>query len=120
MTLTEGRTLLHNPRCSKSRIALQMLEESGLSFTVREYLQDPLSREELAELQGLLGLAPLDWTRTGEAEWSASGLSVGASPEEVLDAIAKWPKLMQRPVLISEGAAKIGRPPEQLRELLEP
>ena len=118
MTITEGRTLLHNPRCSKSRLALQMLEGSGLEFTVREYLNEPLSRDELQELQGLLGLAPLDWTRTGEPEWAESGLGAGASHGELLDAIASWPKLMQRPILISDGAARVGRPPGALRDML--
>ena len=119
MTITEGRTLLHNPRCSKSRLALQMLEESGVEFTVREYLADPLSRDELSELQTLLGVAPLEWTRTGEAEWAESGLNSSASHEELLDALASWPKLLQRPILISGGVARVGRPPEALRELFE-
>jgi arsenate reductase len=119
MTITEGKTLLHNPRCSKSRLALQMLEESGVEFTVREYLADPLSRDELSELQALLGMAPLEWTRTGEAEWAETGLSSSASQDELLDALASWPKLLQRPILISGGVARVGRPPEALRELLE-
>ncbi len=119
MTNTKERTLLHNPSCSKSRLALQMLEESGLDFTVREYLEDPLSRGELETLQGLLGMEPLSWTRTGEPEWADTGLSSSPSQGEVLDAIAARPKLMQRPILISGGCARVGRPPEHLRELLE-
>ena len=118
MTITDGTLLLHNPRCSKSRLALQMLEESGVEFSVREYLNDPLSLVELGELEGLLGLAPMDWTRTGEPEWAESGLSASAGGPEVLEAMAQWPKLMQRPILIRGGAARIGRPPEALRELL--
>jgi arsenate reductase len=119
MTITDERTLLHNPRCSKSRLALQMLEESGIQFTVREYLRDPLSLEELGVLHGLLGSSPLEWTRTGEAEWAASGLCAGSSDDEVLGAIASHPKLMQRPILISGGSALVGRPPELLSELIE-
>ena len=118
MTITDGTLLLHNPRCSKSRLALQMLEESGAEFSVREYLNDPLSRAELDDLQALLDLPPREWVRTGEADWALAGLSAGADAAEVLDAMAKWPKLMQRPILIRGGEARIGRPPENLRELL--
>ncbi len=119
MSLEQGTTLLHNPRCSKSRAALAMLEERSVEFTVREYLEEPLSREELGLLQGLLDLAPMEWTRTGEAEWGESGLTPGAAPGEVLDAIAAAPRLLQRPILISGGAALVGRPPERLLQLLE-
>ena len=119
MSLDEGTILLHNPACSKSRAALLMLEECGGDFTVREYLLDPLSREELDDLQGFLGLSPLDWTRTGEAEWGETGLGLGAAAEDVLDAIARAPRLLQRPILIRGGSARVGRPPERLLELLE-
>ena len=119
MDFTQGTTLLHNPRCSKSRVAMGMLEEQGVEFTVRNYLEDPLSREELGRLHELLGLSPLEWTRTGEVEWSQTGLSVGAAPEEILDAIAAAPRLLQRPILIRDGAALVGRPPERLLQLFE-
>ncbi len=119
MSISEGTTLLHNPRCSKSRLALQMLEESGVEFQVREYLGEPLSRAELEELQALLGEPPSSWIRTGEQEWGESGLSLGASGDDLLDAMARWPKLMQRPILICGGEARVGRPPELLRELFE-
>jgi len=96
-----------------------MLEERGQEFRVREYLQDPLSRVELEQLHGLLGRPPMEWTRTGEPEWAETGLSDDASSEDVLEAIAAAPKLLQRPILISGGAATIGRPPERILALLE-
>ena len=95
-----------------------MLEGRGLEFTVREYLSDPLSREELGRLHELLGQHPLEWTRTGESEWTAAGLSGDAEAGEVLDAMAAAPKLLQRPVLITGGQARVGRPPTRLLELL--
>ena len=119
MSLSHGTTLLYNPSCSKCRAALGMLEERGVEVIVREYLQEPLSREELGDLHELLGLPPIDWVRTGEAEWGEAGLSAGSDPEQVLDAIAAAPRLLQRPILIKEGAALVGRPPERLLQLLE-
>jgi len=119
MSIDQGTVLLYNPGCSKCRAAHAMLEERGVEFTVRQYLDDPLSRDELDRLQGLLGLSPMEWTRTGEAEWGDTGLSAGSAPEDVLDAIAKAPRLLQRPILISGGEALIGRPPERLLQLLE-
>jgi len=119
MSIKEGRTLLHNPRCSKCRIAMAMMEESGVEFTAREYLLEPLTREELDELHELLGSPPIDWIRTGEVEWGEANLGPGSSDDEILQAIAKAPRLLQRPILISGGSARVGRPPELLREMLE-
>lgn len=118
MSIKDETTLLHNPGCSKSRAALAMMKESGLTFTVREYLVNPLTRQELGELQQLLGSDPIEWVRTGEAEWAASGLGREASAGEILDAMSVSPRLMQRPILISGGSARVGRPPELLRELI--
>ena len=96
-----------------------MLEESGVAFQVREYLVEPLSRSELEVLQELLEEPPSSWVRTGEREWGENELSLGASRDDLLDAMARWPKLMQRPILICGGQARGGRPPELLRELFE-
>ena len=96
-----------------------MMEESGLDFTVREYLVNPLTREELTELHELLGSAPIEWTRTGEVEWGEAGIGADASDDEILDLMAEAPKIMQRPILISGGSARVGRPPESLFDLLD-
>jgi arsenate reductase len=121
MTLPSKRRellLLHNPRCSKSRATLALLEERGAWFEVREYLNDPLSIPELEELGRRLGGAIIDWTRTGESAFAELGLRKDASDDELLAALAAHPILLQRPILVSDHRAAIGRPPEEVLELL--
>jgi arsenate reductase len=110
--------LLHNPRCSKSRATLALLEEAGVSFATRLYLEEPLSAEELAEVGRRLGRGAREWVRTKEAAWSEAGLADGASDDEVYAAVAAAPVLMERPVVLRGERAVIGRPPENARELL--
>lgn len=110
--------LLHNPRCSKCRAARALLEERGVVFQERRYLEEPLSRAELEALRERLGAPVLAWTRTGEAAFAEAGLDAGASDEALLDALASHPSLLQRPVLVRGRRAVVGRPPEKLLELL--
>lgn len=110
--------LWHNPRCSKSRQALALLEEKGAAVEVRKYLEDAPSLGELRALQGKLGLSAVEMMRTKEAEFKEMGLTKDASDEVLLAAMAELPKLIERPVLISEERAVIGRPPERVLELL--
>ena len=109
--------LLHNPRCSKSRAAHALLSERGVDFEERRYLEDPLSREELDALRERLGRSPLEWVRKGESAWSDAGLGPDASDDQVLDAIAAHPILLERPIAISADRAIVGRPPENVLEL---
>ncbi len=111
-------TLLHNPRCSKSRQALALLESAGVTLTVRRYLDEPLTREELTSLHGKLGGAVVDWTRTKEAAFTDAGLTRDAGDAELIDAMVAHPILMERPVAIMGEHAVIGRPPERVNELL--
>lgn len=111
--------LLHNPSCSKSRTALSLLSERGVKLSVREYLLEPLSREELGALQELLDVHPREWVRTGGPEWESSGLTLSADAGPILDAIAASPALLQRPILIHGERARVGRPPTLLLDLLE-
>lgn len=111
--------LLHNPRCSKSRGALALLQERGVEFRERRYLDDPLTRDELVELGRRLGGRAIDWVRTGEAAFGQAGLSAQSSDEELLDAVAAHPVLLQRPILIRGRRAAVGRPPEDLLALLD-
>lgn len=111
--------LLHNPKCSKSRATLALLEERGLRFATRLYLEDPLSVEELGRLGERLGRAPIEFTRTKQAEFAAAGLSQASSEAELLEAMAKTPILMERPIVIRGERAAIGRPPEDVLPLLE-
>jgi arsenate reductase len=110
-------TLLHNPRCSKSRQALAMLEEKGVPHVVRRYLDEPLSYDELRILKKRLGRPAAEWIRWGQDE--AKGLDKEAPEQELLKAIAIAPILMERPILIRDDEALVGRPgPEVLLALL--
>lgn len=108
--------LLHNPRCSKSRATLALLEDRGIEVEVRRYLESPLDRDELVELGRRLGLGPSGFVRTGESEYA--GVS-GTDDGGLFDAMVAHPILMQRPVLCGRDAAAIGRPPEAVLELLD-
>lgn len=110
--------LIHNPRCSKSRKALELLEERGASFELRLYLEDPLSGAELTELRRRLGRPALEWTRRGEPAFSAAGLGPESREDAVLDAIAQHPELLERPILVRGERAVVGRPPERVLELI--
>jgi arsenate reductase len=114
----EELLLLHNPRCSKSRAARTLLEERGASFRERRYLDEPLDRDELAELRRRLGRPVREWTRTGEAAWKEAGLGPDADEGALLDALAARPVLMERPILVRGRRAVVGRPPEQVLDLL--
>ena len=96
-----------------------MLTERGVEFFVREYLLEPLGREELDVLQELLSAHPREWVRTGEAAWGESGLTLSAEPGRIMDAMVTSPVLLQRPILIHNDRAVVGRPPTMLLELLE-
>lgn len=112
-------TLLHNPRCSKSRAALALLEARGIPFEVVEYLKTPLDRTALARLGEKLGLPPSRWVRTGEAEYTRAGLTPASTEDEVLDAMATHPILVERPIAIRGSRAVVGRPPEGVLELVD-
>jgi arsenate reductase len=120
VALPDVRTLLliHNPRCSKSRAAKALLEERGTPFELRSYLEDPLSRDELTELQRRLGRPAREWVRRGEAAFSAAGLGPESGDAAVLDAIAQHPELLERPILVRGDRAVVGRPPEKVLELI--
>lgn len=110
--------ILHNPRCRKSREGLGMLEESGLEFEIVDYLNNPLSKSEIAALLKKLKMEPMDLVRKTEAIWKEKYKGKDLSPEEIIEAMAKHPKLIERPVVIVGDRAVIGRPPENIRELL--
>jgi arsenate reductase len=110
--------LLHNPRCSKSRATQALLEEQGVAFTPRLYLEEPLSREELEELGQRLSRSPSEWIRTGQREYGEAGLSGDAPADELLAAMAEHPVLMERPIVVRGKRAVVGRPPTNVLELL--
>lgn len=112
-------TLYHNPRCSKSRSALQLLEERGLSPTIVRYLETPLSAADLQALLGKLGISARQLLRTGEDEYKSLGLNdPKLTEEQLIAAMVTQPKLIERPILLAGDKAVIGRPPEAILEIL--
>lgn len=111
-------TIWHNPRCSKSRGALELLAEAGVTPTVVRYLTSPPTRAELVDVLRKLGTDdPLAITRKGEPAFEERGLS-GADRDTLLDALAAEPSLIERPIVQIGDRAVVARPPERVRELL--
>ena len=112
-------TLYHNPRCSKSRGALELLEARGLTPNVVRYLESPLNAAQIKALLGKLGISARQLLRTGEDEYKMLQLADDSLSEaQLIAAIAEHPKLMERPILEADDKAVIGRPPENILELL--
>ena len=107
--------IYHNPRCTKSRETLKLLEDKGIEAEVVEYLKQPPSHAELADVLAKLGLTPRQLMRTKEAEYKANGLDdPSLSDSELIEAMVRIPKLIERPIVINNGKAAIGRPPENV------
>jgi arsenate reductase len=112
-------TIYHNPRCSKSRQTLQLLQERGIEARVIEYLRTPPGRGELRRILGLLGLQPRELMRRQEAVYRELGLDdASLSEAKLIDAMAENPVLIERPIVVSGNKAAIGRPPERVLEIL--
>lgn len=111
-------TLWHNPRCSKSRQALALLEESGAEVSVRLYLKDTADTQEIEQLQSALGIATLDMMRKGEKAFKNAGLGKDSSEADLRAAMQAHPILIERPIAVKDGKAIIGRPPENVLSLL--
>ncbi len=111
-------TIYHNPRCKKSREGLELLKESGEDFKVREYLKEPVSEEELAELLEKLGMAPIELVRTEEKIWKENYKGKDLSDEELIRVMTENPKLIQRPIVVKENQAVVGRPASKISDLL--
>ena len=112
-------TLWHNPRCSKSRNAAALLEEKGVEAEVVKYLDTPPSKEEIKELLKMLGITARELMRTKEAIYKELGLKDVEDEEKLIEAMAENPKLIERPIVIKDGKAAIGRPIENIIELLD-
>ncbi|MGR3894795.1 arsenate reductase (glutaredoxin) [Pseudomonas sp. 1176_21] len=112
-------TLYHNPRCSKSRGALELLEARGLTPEVVRYLETPPDAATLKALLAKLGIGARQLLRSGEDEYKTLGLADPAlSDDQLIDAMARHPKLIERPILVAGDNAVIGRPPEKVLEIL--
>ena len=113
-------TIYHNPRCSKSRQTLELLKEKGIEPAVVLYLEETPSAPELAELSEKLGMSVREMLRTGEDAYKEHNLKDETlSDEALLDAMAAFPKLIQRPIVVKGERAVMGRPPENVLELIE-
>lgn len=116
--MTVGATIFHNPRCSKSRQALELLRGKGIEVHIQEYLQQPLSREQYQSLATALDVPLHDLLRTKESAYSDCRLSTDATDDDVLDALQKYPILLERPIVVTPKGAVIGRPPENVLKIL--
>ncbi len=117
--MTDGITIYHNPRCSKSRATLALLEQQGKQAEVVEYLKTPPSAAELEEILGMLGLEPRELLRTKEAEYKEAGLdNPDLTRAQLIDAMVQYPKLIERPIVVRDGKAALGRPPEKVLDIL--
>ena len=112
-------TLYHNPRCSKSRGALELLEARGLTPTVVRYLDTPLTAAQLTDLLRKLNISARQLLRTGEDDYKTLNLADSSlSEDQLIKAMATHPKLIERPILVAGDKAVIGRPPEKILELV--
>ena len=117
--MTLETKIFHNPRCSKSRQTLALLEERGIKPTTIEYLNGGLDTQVLAELLGLLNLDAGAILRKKEDAYAESGLSDSSSDEQILEQIVKHPVLLERPIVVHGTRAALGRPPENVLSILE-
>lgn len=111
-------TIYHNPRCSKSRQGLQLLEESGKDFQVVEYLNNVPTVEELSAVIKKLGIKAEDLIRKNEADFKEHFKGKNLSEKEWIEAMIQYPKLIERPIVIAGDKAVLGRPPEQILSFL--
>lgn len=111
-------TIWHNPRCSKSRQTLALLEERGVTPVVRKYLEDAPSEAEIRAALAALGLKPIEIMRTKEKEFRQLGLSKDSDDDTLIRAMAEVPKLIERPIVFAGGKARLGRPPEAVLDIL--
>ncbi|MCK4561757.1 MAG: arsenate reductase (glutaredoxin) [Flavobacteriaceae bacterium] len=110
--------ILHNPRCSKSRQGLAILTDAKVDFEIIEYLKTPLSEKEIKDLITKLNIEPIDLIRKGEAIWKENFKGKDLSNNQIIKAMAENPKLIERPIVIHNDKAVLGRPPEKIITLL--
>ena len=111
--------IYHNPRCSKSRQTLQLLKDHGVEPEIVEYLKTPPDRATLERSLDMLGLEPRDLMRKKEQEYKENNLAdPNLTRDQLIDAMLAHPKLIERPIVIKDGKAALGRPPEQVLEVI--
>jgi len=110
--------IYHNTRCSKSRCGLQILEDSGQKFEIINYLKNPLSEKEIKNILKMLDFTPIQLVRKNEAIWKENYKNKALTDSEIIKAMAQHPKLIERPIVIKGNKAVIGRPSENINELI--
>ena len=110
--------IYHNPRCTKSRQTLALLQENGVELEVVEYLKDLFTTENLSELIGFLGIEPLALVRKNESVWKEQFKGKELSDKEVIKAMVENPKLIERPIVVKQKKPVLGRPPENVLKLI--
>jgi len=114
-----GITIYHNPRCSKSRQALQLLRDKGIEPVIVEYLKAPPDKNTLKALLKMLAMEPRELMRRKEKEYKALGLAdPTVGDEALLEAMVEHPRLIERPVVVCGDKAALGRPPEKVLDVL--
>ncbi|MBT3909902.1 MAG: arsenate reductase (glutaredoxin) [Rhodospirillaceae bacterium] len=109
-------TIYHNPKCSKSRQTLALMQEKGVEPEIVEYLQTPPSAAELKEILGMLGLGPRDILRAKEAK--EEGIDADLDGDQLIAAIVAHPRALERPIVVTDSRAAVGRPPENVLEII--
>lgn len=109
--------IYHNPRCAKSREGLAFLEASGKSYETVRYLEETPSENELKAILKKLGYTPMELVRKNEAIWKENFRGKSLNDDEIIAAMIKYPKLIERPIIISDNKAVVGRPAEKINEL---
>ncbi|MFC0604364.1 arsenate reductase (glutaredoxin) [Winogradskyella pulchriflava] len=110
--------IYHNPRCSKSRQGLAILEESNQEFDVVKYLEDKLTVADLEAIISKLSIKPLDLVRKNEAIWKSDYKGKTLSDKDIIEAMISHPKLIERPIVVNGKKATIGRPPESIKNII--
>ncbi len=110
--------IYHNPRCSKSRQGLAILEESGKAYEIIKYLENEVDVEQLKAIISKLGIKPIDLVRKNEAIWKSNYKGKSLSDKEIIDAMVTNPKLIERPIVVNENNAVVGRPPEIILNII--
>ncbi len=110
--------IYHNPRCSKSRETLEILETKKANYQVIKYLDEPLSAEKLGKIIKLLKIKPIELVRKNEKIWKENFKNLDFTDDELIQVMAKYPKLIERPIVINDNKAVIGRPPKKILEII--
>ena len=111
-------TIYHNPKCSKSRCALELLKEANKAYKVVDYLKEGISKEQIKELLTKLQLSPIELVRTKENVWKEYFKGKTLTDEQIIEAMVQYPQLIERPIVVVSDKAVIGRPTEKINDII--